>query len=146
MSISRNWCDVCRGDFTSDDVVIKCTACPRKFHADCISKYRKTKRWKCARCVETGAAKRSKNPLNESLIKLNAAVKRVHKVMLPHPQQFKHSRPNTQFKHCNPSCFKTSGYQASPQHLYIGAKEHFGSICDSFIRSGICNCWGKHRK
>ena len=82
MSISRDWCDVCRGDLTSSDVVINCTTCPRRFHADCVLKTKKVKHWRCDRCIDADKDDEMQTRIKKSVKDLNVAVKRVHKVRL----------------------------------------------------------------
>ena len=82
MSISRDWCDVCRGDLTSSDVVLDCTTCPRRFHAECVPKTKKVKRWRCVTCIDADADDEEQARINKSVKDLNVAVKRVHEVTL----------------------------------------------------------------
>ena len=53
MSIRRRWCEVCRGDIESSDQFLKCSACPRRFHQECVAVPSAEKRvWKCTACRE----------------------------------------------------------------------------------------------
>ena len=81
MSIRRNWCDVCRGDCTPADVILKCSACPKRFHRDCIAnKGTRKKKWMCATCADARPDDKSKKRRKLALKNRILAVKRAHRV------------------------------------------------------------------
>ena len=78
MSVRTHWCDVCRGDAEKCDDLIKCTACPRKFHLECAGLSTKPgKAWKCGSCADGGGDA----PAASKLKKQVTAVKAAHKAI-----------------------------------------------------------------
>lgn len=82
MSITRSWCDTCRGD-ADGEALIKCAACPRKYHLACAGlRARAKKGWKCPHCAR-GAAGASV----EATARIKQ-VKRAHKQLLASRAKF----------------------------------------------------------
>lgn len=73
MSVRTHWCDVCRGDAEGSDDLIKCSACPRRFHVECAGLQTKPdKTWSCAGCVD-GKRKGSSSSLKARIRAVRAA-------------------------------------------------------------------------
>ena len=78
MSVRTHWCDVCRGDAEKSDDLIKCTACPRKFHVECARLSTKPgKAWKCGSCASGGADASAASQLKKRIIAVKAAHKAI---------------------------------------------------------------------
>ena len=53
----RAWCDRCRDGADKGDVLLKCSACPRRFHRECIEvALGKDSTFKCRACEEEGSS------------------------------------------------------------------------------------------
>ncbi|KAK1444511.1 SNF2/RAD54 helicase family protein [Babesia gibsoni] len=36
MAPRRGWCKLCQDDYKSEDIIVKCTSCPKSFHRECL--------------------------------------------------------------------------------------------------------------
>ena len=53
MTTRTYWCDICRGEAETSDALLKCKACPKRFHLDCAGLQTKpTQRWICQCCTD----------------------------------------------------------------------------------------------
>jgi len=49
--MQRNWCDLCRDSPDAGEPLVKCTACPRRFHKECCAAGTKGgEPWRCKAC------------------------------------------------------------------------------------------------